>query len=143
MDRRSWHEMLLRRPYRRFPDKLRARSAAYCRSAVDQGHFAFCKPQEYRAALGGSRRFHWVFSMTDIALDADGRSAFGVTMAYGCLGGNRGHVMPAISSVSDLEPGLFAFWPKGRRTIRVFFVILISDFPSPRGARCCLAYRGY
>ena len=39
-------------------------------------------------------------------------------------------------------------WPscllaEGGRTIRAFFVILISDFPSLRGARCCLAYRGH
>lgn len=68
------------------------------------------------------------------------RSAF--TMAYGCLGGNRGHVMPAISSVPVLELGLPAFSLRRGRAIRLFAVILIADFPLPRRARCFLAYQG-
>lgn len=54
------------------------RLAEGIRSPVDQSQVVFCQSKGYRPRPGRSQRFHWVFPMTDVALDADECSPFAV-----------------------------------------------------------------
>ena len=63
------------------------------------------------------------------------------TMAYGCLEGNYGRVVLVDPLVRVVERVPRAFWLARRRTIRLFSVSLIADFPFRSRVLWCLDHR--
>jgi hypothetical protein len=75
---RAGVENLLGSLFRDGPYEKCPRLAQSARSPVDQSNLVFLPVERIQTPIWASRRFHWVFSITDIALDADEHFAFGV-----------------------------------------------------------------